>query len=55
MDDPAAEEGIPTGDYTVTLSGTVAGQQFERTAQFQVLPTITEYGVTNDVTPSTCV
>lgn len=48
-DDPAAEEVISPGDYTVTLSGTVAGQQFERTAELQVLPTVTDYGVTNDV------
>ncbi|MGI5327701.1 Hsp70 family protein [Actinomadura nitritigenes] len=48
---PADAGGIKEGTYSVSLTGTVSGQTFRRTAQLQVMPTVTRVGTTNGVNP----
>ncbi|MGI5200650.1 Hsp70 family protein [Spirillospora sp. CA-108201] len=48
---PEEETGIRTGTYSVSLSGMVSGQTFRRTAQLQVMPTVTRVGTNNGVNP----
>lgn len=47
--DPPSSGGITYGTYTVTLSGQVSGNAFERTATLTVMPTISTTGTTNGV------
>ncbi|CNE46605.1 chaperone protein DnaK [Mycobacterium tuberculosis] len=48
---PEDEPGIKEGTYTVSLSGTVGGQTFQRTAQLQVTSTVARVGTNNGVNP----
>ncbi|WP_067451036.1 Hsp70 family protein [Actinomadura macra] len=48
---PEGGSGIEEGTYSVSLSGTVSGQAFERTAQLQVMSTVARVGTTDDVNP----
>ncbi|WP_141578883.1 Hsp70 family protein [Actinomadura sp. WMMA1423] len=48
---PEGEPGIPAGTYSVSLSGTVGGRSFQRTARLQVMPTVARVGTTNGVNP----
>ncbi|WP_290059251.1 hypothetical protein [Amycolatopsis solani] len=49
----AAEEASepPAGSYEVTLSGSVEGRSFRRSATLRVVETISSTGTTNDINP----
>lgn len=48
-DDTSQDDDAPTGSYDVTISGTVSGHQFQRSATLKVVPVITTVGTTNGV------
>jgi hypothetical protein len=48
-DNTTQNDDTPTGSYDVTISGTVSGHQFERSATLRILPVITTAGTTNGV------
>jgi hypothetical protein len=50
-DVPAPQSGPSAGTYSVTISGSVGGTDFERTGTLQIRDTIAEEGTTNGVNP----
>lgn len=48
---PEPAVGGPSGTYEVTISGTVSGNSFQRTATLSFQPTISSVGTTNGVNP----
>ena len=50
-DVPTPQSGPSAGTYSVTISGSVGGTDFERTGTLQIRETIAEEGTTNGVNP----